>query len=108
SSPKATAAAMGFVGVAEMVKLAQVVPGDGTGEDMAEETEQVAEAKPAAAPAVIGGQALSYEQMAGIVLIDGDKGAGTGFMTKIRGVDFVVTNLHVLGRNKKFTLKTLN
>jgi hypothetical protein len=28
-------------------------------------------------------------------------------MTKIRGVDFVVTNLHVLGKNKKITLKNL-
>lgn len=52
-------------------------------------------------------QALSYEQMSGIVLIEGDGGTATGFMTKIRGVDFVVTNLHVLSGNKKISLKTL-
>jgi hypothetical protein len=52
-------------------------------------------------------QALSHEQMSGIVLIEGDGGTATGFMTKIRDVDFVVTNLHVLGGNKKISLKTL-
>lgn len=52
-------------------------------------------------------QALSYEQMSGIVLIEGDGGTATGFMTKIRGLDFVVTNLHVLSGNKKISLKTL-
>src|SRR5690606_23652978 len=98
---------MGFIDVAELVKLAQVAPGDGTGSDAAEEeADEVADAKPVETkPAEVGAQALSYEQMAGIVLIEGDKGTGTGFMTKIRGIDFVVTNLHVLGRNKKFTLK---
>jgi serine protease Do len=58
-----------------------------------------------AVPEVV--QALSYEQMSGIVLIEGDGGTATGFMTKIRGVDFVVTNLHVLSGNKKISLKTL-
>ncbi|MBC8041634.1 MAG: trypsin-like peptidase domain-containing protein [Opitutaceae bacterium] len=52
-------------------------------------------------------QALTQEQMSGIVLIEGDGGTATGFMTKIRDVDFVVTNLHVLGGNKKMSLKTL-
>jgi serine protease Do len=59
------------------------------------------------APVVIEGQALTQEQMSGIVLIEGDGGTATGFMTKIRDVDFVVTNLHVLGGNKKMSLKTL-
>jgi hypothetical protein len=53
-------------------------------------------------------QALSAEQMEGIVLIDGDEGTATGFMTQIKGVDFVVTNQHVLGSNKKITLKNLH
>ena len=64
-------------------------------------------AAPAAAPVKTGSQQLSQGQMAGIILIEGDKGAATGFMTKIRDVDFVVTNLHVLGTNKKITLKNL-
>ncbi len=62
---------------------------------------------PPAAPVVIEAQALSHEQMSGIVLIEGDGGTATGFMTKIRDVDFVVTNLHVLGGNKKMSMKTL-
>lgn len=54
------------------------------------------------------GQALTYEQMSGIVLIESDGGGtATGFMTKIRDVDFVVTNLHVLVGSKKISIKTL-
>lgn len=60
-----------------------------------------------AAPVVVDAQALTQDQMSGIVLIEGDGGTATGFMTKIRDVDFVVTNLHVLGGNKKMSLKTL-
>jgi S1-C subfamily serine protease len=52
-------------------------------------------------------QVLTPEQMAGIIFIEGDKGTATGFITKIRGVSFVVTNLHVLGENKKITLTNL-
>ncbi len=65
---------------------------------------------PAAAPVpgVAEQQALSMEQMEGIVLIEGDASTATGFMTKMRGVDFVVTNQHVLGENKKITLKNLH
>ncbi|MBW8782435.1 MAG: trypsin-like peptidase domain-containing protein [Verrucomicrobia bacterium] len=59
-------------------------------------------------PAVAEQQVLSAGQMAGIILIEGDEGTATGFMTKIRGVDFVVTNQHVLGENKKLTLKNLH
>lgn len=70
----------------------------------------VANATPSAvpaAPAAVDAQALSLEQMSGIVLIEGDGGTATGFMTKIRDVDFIVTNLHVLEGNKKLKLKTL-
>lgn len=53
------------------------------------------------------GQYLTAEQMGGIVLVEGDKGRASGFMTKIKGVDFVVTNLHVIGSNSTITLKNL-
>lgn len=53
-------------------------------------------------------QILSTEQMKGIIIVEGDKGRATGFMTKIKNVDFVVTNLHVLGSNKTIALKTMN
>ena len=104
---------LGFIDVADLVKLAEVGPlaasaGNGAPGETASDadgTPAVAEqSKPAGA---IEGQALSYEQMSGIVLIDGDGGTATGFMTKIKDVDFVVTNLHVLVGNKKLTLKTL-
>jgi S1-C subfamily serine protease len=115
TNSKLNADQMGFCGVAQLVTLAVIAPsagGDttlpGTG------SEAVAEGDPAPAPAPVPAtpaepeaQALSYEQMSGIVLIDGDGGTATGFMTKIRDVDFVVTNLHVLVGNKKISLKTL-
>ena len=81
-----------------------------TGESPAQskKTEGSAEASPVAAtPAAVDVQALSQQQMSGIVLIEGDGGTATGFMTKIRDVDFIVTNLHVLEGNKKLKLKTL-
>lgn len=53
------------------------------------------------------GQYLTAEQMGGIVLVEGDNGRASGFMTKIKGVDFVVTNLHVIGANSTITLKNL-
>lgn len=61
-----------------------------------------------AAPATPEQQALTTEQMEGIVLIEGDEGTATGFMTRIKDVDFVVTNQHVLGTNKRITLKNLH
>lgn len=91
---------MGFGSVAELVKMMDLKP---TGQPGAAGLADV----PAAPAAPADGQALSYEQMSGIVLIEGDGGTATGFMTKIRDVDFVVTNLHVLGGNKKISLKTL-
>jgi hypothetical protein len=52
-------------------------------------------------------QLLTSEQMASIVLIEGDDGVGTGFIARLRGVDFVVTNVHVIGGNKTLRAKTL-
>ncbi|MET0262025.1 MAG: serine protease, partial [Rariglobus sp.] len=108
---QATAEQMGFSPVADIVKLAEIKPFTGTPSavDGNESDDSVDATKPAEAEnEPVAGQALSYEQMSGIVLIDGDGGTASGFMTKIRDVDFVVTNLHVLVGNKKFTLKTLS
>ena len=108
---------VGFIGIDELVKLAEVGPlndmpaeeaaGTGPEADGMNETPPAATSAPKAGETGQG-QALSYEQMSGIVLIDGDGGTATGFMTKIRDVDFVVTNQHVLVGNKKLTLKTLS
>ncbi|MDR1279225.1 MAG: serine protease [Opitutaceae bacterium] len=53
------------------------------------------------------GQLLSPGQMAGIVLIQSRDGAATGFMTRLRGVDFIVTNLHVLSGSEGLTFRNL-
>lgn len=37
------------------------------------------------------------EYQPALVLIKGDNGSGTGFICKIRGIPFLVTNIHVLG-----------
>lgn len=58
-------------------------------------------------PAVVEIQALSAQQMEAIVLIEGDEGVGTGFVSRIRGVDFVVTNQHVIGGNEKIRVTTV-
>ncbi len=50
---------------------------------------------------------LSEPQMAEIVLIEGDKGVATGFITRVHDTDCVVTNLHVLLDNEKITVKDL-
>ncbi|MDF3059430.1 MAG: trypsin [Rariglobus sp.] len=108
---------LGFIGVDDLVKLAEVAPLTATGPGLADSGEAGAPgeeaaptpAEPAKPAPIIDGQALTYEQMQGIVLIEGDGGgSATGFITKIRDVDFVVTNLHVLCGNKKLTLKTLS
>ena len=52
-------------------------------------------------------QSLSAEQMAAVVLVEGDGGAGSGFITKIRELPFIVTNLHVIGGNEKLRVTTL-
>ena len=54
-----------------------------------------------------GPQVLSEDQMAGIVLIEGDKGVATGFLADVHDTVCVVTNLHVLGDNEKFTIRNL-
>ena len=61
----------------------------------------------AAAPAAVEAQILSADEMAGVVLIEGDKGVATGFLAQVRGSLQVVTNLHVIGDNDKITVRTL-
>lgn len=106
---QATSEEMGFIGVSELVKQAEIAPGEDTGApaDASGTAPEAAPTPPVPATPAVVGQALTYEQMSGIVLIDGDGGTATGFFTKIRDVDFVVTNQHVLVGNKKLTLKTL-
>ncbi|OYV05807.1 MAG: hypothetical protein CFE26_09655 [Verrucomicrobiales bacterium VVV1] len=53
-------------------------------------------------------QALTEDEMSGIVLIEGDEGVATGFISNVNNMECVVTNLHVLGNNQKFTIKTLD
>ena len=108
-----SAETMRFVSAADLVKLAEVAPDpatasmvDGGAPGKAPET-PAAPVTPPPAPVTLDGQALSYEQMSGIILVEGDGGTASGFMAKIRDVDFVVTNLHVLGKNKKISLKNL-
>ena len=72
--------------------------------------EMIQPLKPAVKPIVKEippAQILTQKQLSGIVVIEGDKGVGSGFLTKVNGSLCVVTNLHVLGNNKKFTIKTL-
>ena len=102
---------MGFGPTAALAKFAEIPVDSNPG--VSPPAPEIAPAVPAApatpaATANAGGQALSREQMAGIVLIEGDGSSGTGFMVKMKEVDFVVTNLHVLGNNKKLSLKTLS
>lgn len=96
---------LGFGPMSDLVNLAVVPSASNPGQPAA--VVAPAPAQPLASPVVAEEQVLSTEQMEGIVLIEGDAGTATGFMTKMRGVDFVVTNQHVLGENKKITLKNL-
>lgn len=57
--------------------------------------------------ASIEAQSLNADQMAAIVLVEGEDGVGTGFLTKIRELPFVVTNLHVIGGSEKLRVTTL-
>jgi len=59
------------------------------------------------APAPPEMQLLTSEQMESVVMIEGDGGVGTGFVARLRGMDFVVTNLHVIGGNDKIRVTTL-
>jgi len=49
---------------------------------------------------------LSGEYYDRVVLIEGDRSVGTGFLLELKGVQFVVTNLHVLAGNEDFTMTT--
>ena len=60
-----------------------------------------------AAPAPPEEQQISADQMAGVVMIEGNKGLATGFIAKVHDVPVIVTNLHVLGDNDKISIKTL-
>lgn len=62
---------------------------------------------PVPEPAAVEEQLLTREQMEAIVLVNGDEGVGTGFVAKIRGVNFVVTNLHVIGGNAAIRVTTV-
>ncbi len=53
-------------------------------------------------------QKLTAEQMGAIVLIENGDGQASGFLTKIRDVPFIVTNLHVLGADPQLTVRNLN
>jgi S1-C subfamily serine protease len=110
-----SAAQMGFSDIESLVKVAGIgsaeLPNHGAVAGMdGDEGEPSASAPTPVAtpnPATVNGQALSLGQMEGIVLIEGDNSTATGFMTKIRDVDFIVTNQHVLGDGKKLKFKTL-
>ena len=47
---------------------------------------------------------LPDDQIKALVFIEGDQKSGTGFIAKLYGQYFVVTNQHVLSGNKKFTV----
>ncbi len=47
---------------------------------------------------------VTTDQIRALVYIEGDESAGSGFITKIDGQFYVVTNQHVLSGNKKFTI----
>jgi S1-C subfamily serine protease len=105
---------MGFISIPELAKLAELPPAVDAGPAGAPATPVPQQPAPppvvaaASPPPAVTSQSLSYQNMSSIVLIEGEGGAATGFMTKIRGVDFIVTNLHVLSGSKKFTIKNLN
>ncbi|MFH1499930.1 MAG: serine protease [Verrucomicrobiota bacterium] len=68
----------------------------------------LANSRPAPVPRVTTAQKLTPEQMAAIVLIESGDGQASGFLTKLRDVDFVVTNLHVLGDDPQLIVRNLN
>jgi S1-C subfamily serine protease len=53
-------------------------------------------------------QVLTNEQRDAVVLIEGDKGVGTGFICRILDGLYVVTNQHVLSGNTKVKIMSLN
>ncbi len=65
--------------------------------------------KPAALPPVEPeDRPLTTDQLRSIVLIEGNHGVATGFVTTYRDKLFVATNLHVLGDNQKLVVKTID
>lgn len=50
-------------------------------------------------------QQLSASEMSAIVLIEGESGQGTGFVTRINETPFVITNLHVLAGAKTLRIR---
>ncbi|MGE9294872.1 MAG: S1 family peptidase [Puniceicoccales bacterium] len=52
-----------------------------------------------------GASLLTPAQMNAIVVIEGDKGVGTGFYCNIRGRDFIVTNQHVISGHRRLTIR---
>jgi hypothetical protein len=61
-----------------------------------------APATPSAAP----GPALSEDKAAAVVLIEGDKAEGTGFLVKMPDGPAVITNLHVVANNPNIRILT--
>lgn len=51
---------------------------------------------------------LPVEKKRAIVVIEGEKGKGTGFISKIKGVLFVVTNIHVIKDNDNLKFMTMD
>jgi hypothetical protein len=64
--------------------------------------------KPVVKPVEKRGRELTTAQLAGVVIIEGDNSVATGFTAKIRDIPVVVTNLHVLGTNKSFSIRSVS
>ena len=83
-------------------------PSDGTPVADAPPAPDKAIAPPASVPAVkVSYPSFSADELASVVIIEGDEGVATGFVAKVRDIPFVVTNLHVLGANPKLAIKTV-
>lgn len=95
-----------FVGMTDLIRL--WTDEINMSDPLQRQARQTAKQNAAKAPEPKAGQFLSAAQMNGIVIVEGDKGRASGFMTRIKNVDFVVTNLHVIGANKTITLKTMS
>ena len=57
---------------------------------------------------LVGGAAHAGDPSACVVLISTDTGRGTGFVCKMGGTNYVVTNTHVLEGARKFELRTID
>ena len=51
---------------------------------------------------------LPAEKKRAVVIIEGSKGIGTGFVSKINGILFIVSNVHLLKDNDKFEFTTMD